>query len=481
MIDTAPSHLISIVLLAIIHLAVIVRSLLVESRNSYSRAAWLLILLLLPMVGIVAYTLFGEPWVARQFQRRARKVFRELERHEGAAEAVLQNVPNRFHAAFRVCERIGHWSVVGGNSATLAADSNAAIDSMVRDFDDARATIHISFYIWLTDHNGLKVVEALKRAAARGVTCRIMADAIGSRALIRSEYWQAMREAGVRLCVSLKMRRGLSVLEGSRIDLRNHRKIVVVDDRITYCGSQNCADPEFRIKPKFAPWVDIMMRFEGPVVRQNQLLFADAWMVEADENLSGAIAPAAERPAADGFPAIAFGTGPMSVKGAMSDAFVGILYGAQREVIISTPYFVPDPPLMEALISCARRGVETILVLPARNDSAAVGAMSRATYAELAEAGVKIFEFLGGLLHAKTLVADGEAALIGSANMDRRSLELNFENNILLYCRNTAAAIRDRQHAYLSNAREVSRGEMRKRPMRRILWQNLLTIFAPIF
>ncbi|HEX7749297.1 MAG TPA: PLDc N-terminal domain-containing protein, partial [Bordetella sp.] len=131
MIDTAPSHLISIVLLAIIHLAVIVRSLLVESRNSYSRAAWLLILLLLPMVGIVAYTLFGEPWVARQFQRRARKVFRELERHEGAAEAVLQNVPNRFHAAFRVCERIGHWSVVGGNSATLAADSNAAIDSMV--------------------------------------------------------------------------------------------------------------------------------------------------------------------------------------------------------------------------------------------------------------------------------------------------------------------------------------------------------------
>jgi cardiolipin synthase len=125
--------------------------------------------------------------------------------------------------------------------------------------------------------------------------------------------------------------------------------------------------------------------------------------------------------------------------------------------------------------------VETTLILPARNDSAAVGAMSRATYAELAEAGVKIFEFLGGLLHAKTLVVDGEAALVGSANMDRRSLELNFENNILLYCRNTAAAIRDRQHVYLSNAREVSRSDMRKRPLRRILWQNLLTIFAPIF
>jgi cardiolipin synthase len=480
--DTSLPHLIFITLLVVVHLAVMVRSLLVETRNTYSRAAWLLVLLLLPMIGVVAYVLFGEPWVARQFQRRARKVLRELAWHEGAdAAAVLQSVPDRFHAAFRVCERIGRWPVVGGNSATIAADSNAAIDSMVRDVDEARATVHISFYIWLTDRNGLKVVEALIRAASRGVTCRVMADAIGSRALIGSEYWRAMREAGVRLCVSLKMRRGLSFFEGSRIDLRNHRKIVVVDDRITYCGSQNCADPEFRIKPKFAPWVDIMMRFEGPVVRQNQLLFVDAWMVEAGEDLSGAVARSAALPAAGGFPAIAFGTGPMSAKGEMSDAFVGVLYGAEREAIISTPYFVPDLPLMEALISCARRGVETTLILPARNDSAAVGAMSRATYAELAEAGVKIFEFLGGLLHAKTLVVDGEAALVGSANMDRRSLELNFENNILLYCRNTAAAIRDRQHVYLSNAREVSRSDMRKRPLRRILWQNLLTIFAPIF
>ncbi len=458
------------------------RSLLVESRNTYSRAAWLLVLLLLPVIGVVAYALFGEPWVARQFQRRAKKVFRKLEWRGGIdAAAALQSVPERFHAAFKVCERIGRWPVVDGNKATIAADSNAAIDSMVRDFDDARQTIHISFYIWLVDHNGLKIVQALERAASRGVVCRVMADAIGSRALIASKYWRAMREAGVRLCVSLQMRRGLAFLQGSRIDLRNHRKIVVVDDRITYCGSQNCADPEFRIKPRFAPWVDIMMRFEGPVVRQNQLLFADAWMVEADEDLSGVAALPIAPPVAGGFPAIAFGTGPMSVKGEMSDAFVGVLYGAEREAIISTPYFVPDPPLMEALVSCARRGVQTTLILPARNDSAAVGAMSRATYAELVEAGVRVFEFLGGLLHAKTLVADGEAALVGSANMDRRSLELNFENNILLYCPDTAAAIRDRQHIYLTNAREVSRGDMRNRPMRRILWQNLLTIFAPIF
>src|SRR5699024_30523 len=119
------------------------------------------------------------------------------------------------------------------NSAILAADSNAAIESMVKDFDQARETIHISFYIWLADHNGRKVVEAVKRAAKRGVVCRVIVDGIGSRALIRSEHWAAMRNAGVRLCTSMKISHGLALVLGNRVDLRNHRKIVVVDNRIT--------------------------------------------------------------------------------------------------------------------------------------------------------------------------------------------------------------------------------------------------------
>jgi cardiolipin synthase len=151
--------------------------------------------------------------------------------------------------------------------------------------DAANDHVHVLFYIWLPDHNGLKVVEALKRAAARGVTCRAMADDLGSRTIIRSEHRQAMRAAG------RARRRGLPIgnpllrpLHG-RIDLRNHRKIVVIDDRITYCGSQNCADPEFLVKAKFAPWVDAVMRFEGPIARQNQFLFAADWMTYVDENL----------------------------------------------------------------------------------------------------------------------------------------------------------------------------------------------------
>ncbi len=476
------AHLLGIAVLTAVHVAVIVRALSVDDRDPYSRAAWVLLLMLLPGIGAAAYLLFGEPWLARRLLRRARTIARRLD-PLGASDApsALETIPDRFRATFRSCERLNRWAVAAGNRATLAADSDAAIDTIVRDIDAAQATVHLSFYIWLTDHNGLKVVEALKRAAARGVTCRVIVDAIGSRPLTRSPHWRAMRDAGVRTCASLRAPLGLAFIAGNRIDLRNHRKIVVVDGRVTHCGSQNCADPAFLVKAKFAPWVDVMLRFEGGVVRQNQLLFAGDWMEETGEDLSSLFADPGPPPAADGFPAIAFGTGPMSPKGSMSEVFTGLLYGAEREVVVSTPYFVPDPPLLAALVGCARRGVATHLIVPARNDSAIVGAISRATYPQLLAAGVAVFEFRGGLLHAKTVVADGIVALVGSANMDRRSLELNFENNVLLYSPAVAGEVRERQASYLAQSRPVTHEDLKHRSMLRRLGQNLLTILGPVF
>lgn len=477
-----PASTIWIVVYTIAHLTVIVRALVLPDREPVSRAAWVLILVFVPVAGIVAYLLFGEPWVARRFRRKARAAMVDLASGTCAdAPSALDAVPERFRSVFKACGRLGDGRSSGGNKATLAADSNAAIDAMVGDFDEARETIHISFYIWLADHNGLKVVDALRRAAARGVTCRVVADGIGSRSLIRSEHWETMRKAGVRLCTSMKLSLGLQLVFGSRIDLRNHRKIVVVDNRIAYCGSQNCADPEFRIKAKFAPWVDIMLRFEGPVVLQNQRLFAAGWMVETGEDpraLCGGPGPA---PMPEGFPAIAFGTGPMSPKGAMSDVFVSMLYAAEREVVISTPYFVPDAPLLAALTFCARRGVATTLILPARNDSWEVSAISKAHYPQLVEAGVRVFEFRGGLLHAKTLVVDRTVALVGSANMDRRSLDLNFENNTVLCSPEVSAEIRARQDAYLAAADEVSAAAVLRRPLPQQIWENVVTMFGPLF
>ncbi len=467
---------------AVLHVLVILRALLVDGRDPMSRAAWVLALLLLPGVGIGIYLLVGEPWLARRQRDRALAIFDMLAKHaaRAGAAAAREDIPERFRPAFRLCEALARCPTVRSNTARLAPDSNAAIAAMVEAIDGAAASVHISFYIWLADANGMRVVEALCRAARRGVACRVIADGIGSRALVRSAHWQAMRAAGVRLQSALPIARGPLVFLGNRADLRNHRKIVVVDNRLTFCGSQNCADPEFRIKPRFAPWVDIMLSFEGPVVLQNQLLFAADWMAQTGEDLTVLFATAPDAAAMGGFPAIAFGTGPDSPKGAMSDVFVAMLGAAEREVVISTPYFVPDAPVLAAIVSCARRGVVTRLILPARNDSWAVGAICRAYFPELLTAGVRVFEFHGGLLHAKTLVTDGAAALVGSANMDRRSMDLNFENNILLHSEATAQEIRRRQDDYLRASTEVLSERLGYRSIPRRLWENTLTMFSPV-
>ena len=198
---------------------------------------------------------------------------------------------------------------MGGTSARLTADSNAAVDKMVAEIDKAQEHVHLCFYIWLTDNNGLRVEDALKRAAARGDNCRAMADAVGSRAMIASQHWRDMKSAGVRLGVALPIGNPLLRPLQGRIDLRNHRKILVIDNAITYCGSQNCADPEFRVKPKYAPWVDAMMRFEGPIALQNQLVVASYWMTYVDEDIRDSL-PNMIPESEGGFRAQVIATGP---------------------------------------------------------------------------------------------------------------------------------------------------------------------------
>lgn len=476
-------HLFSLIAGVLIHAGLIVRVLLIEGRDPQSRLAWLMAILFLPIVGAVAYLIFGEPWVSSRFRRRANRVYKRLESQPMKAPGVqpLKQIPPHFWGAFRVCEALSQSTIADGNSVTLAPDANAAIAMMVDDIARAKDTVHISFYIWLTDNNGLKMVDAICSAAQRGVTCRIAADAIGSRTLIRSLYWGTMREAGAQLCASLSAPVGFGPLAPHRADLRNHRKIVVIDNTVTYCGSQNCADPAFLVKARFAPWVDIMLRITGPIAPQTQLIFASAWTVETGEDLAPSLAAAFPPNTTGDVSAIAFGTGPLSVKGGMSDAFCSLLYAAADEIVVSTPYFVPDPSLLAALVSAGRRGVATTLILPKRNDSRIIGAISRAFYAQLIAAGVRIFEYRGGLLHAKTLVVDHQVSLIGSANMDRRSLDLNFENNILLFSPAVSLTIRQRQDTYLAASHEIERLSVANRSVARRMAENIATMAGAFF
>lgn len=473
--------------LLIVHIVVvsacIVRILLRPHRDPTSRLAWMVVVLALPFAGVLAYILLGETNIGRRRVARLKKIFDGLPRPQTAsgwdAPENQPDLSDRVAPLFNVAESINGYAPTGGNRARLMQDSDATIDGMVADIDAATHHVHLMFYIWLTDTNGTKMVDALKRAAARGVTCRAMVDDLGSRDLVHSPQWKDMAAAGVHTASALKIGNPLVRVFDGRVDLRDHRKILVIDNRVTYCGSQNCADPAFLPKKKYAPWVDAVMRFEGPVVRQNQHLFASDWMANCDEDISDILRepmPAAE----PGFTAQVIGTGPTVRNSAMPEMFETLMYAARRELFITTPYYVPNGSLQAALCAAANRGIDTSIIFPARNDDFAVGATSKSYYLDLLAAGVKIYEYQKGILHTKSMTLDGNITLIGSANMDKRSFDLNYENNILLHDEALTADMRARQQDYLADCTPVGLQEVQAWPWTKRLWNNALAIVGPV-
>src|SRR5437588_11676066 len=467
----------------LVHLGVIARVILRPHRQPASRIALIVVMIVLSVIGILTYILLGETSIGRRRVSRLYAVLAvmpDLTKAPGMEAPNLQpKIPEPYAHLFRLGHSINGFEPVGGNCATLLPDSNATIESMVADIDASQDHVHLSFYIWLPDNNGLKVVEALQRAAARKVICRVMADGLGSRIMIESAHWKAMQAAGIQVATALPIGNLLLRPLRERIVLRNHRKILVIDNRITYCGSQNCADPEFLIKAKYAPWVDALMRFEGPIARQNQYLFASDWMAHVDEDIRELL----QRPLPPGelgFAAQVIGTGPTVRNSAMPEVFETLMYAARHQLFITTPYYVPDEAMQIALCASAYRGVETTIIFPARNDSFIVQAASRSYYADLLAAGVRIFEFEGGLLHTKSLTLDGEITLIGSANMDRRSFDLNYENNILFCDSALTAEMRRSQEAYLAQSHEVTAEMVAHWPITRRLWNNAIAMLGPV-
>ncbi|EPX79420.1 cardiolipin synthase [Litoreibacter arenae] len=473
------------VLLALHTLVVIAFTLRILLRDDLSppaRLAWFVVLTLVPFAGSLVYFLFGEVTVGKQAHAAQKTIQEQVQSGRLPApdyDKYLQtDLDPTYQPAFSYASSVNGFPATGGNTAELMADGTETRDRIVADIDSAQDHVHALYYIWLNDETGIALAEALMRAAQRGVTCRAMADGLGSRALIRSDLWQQMKEAGVQLAIALPLDRPVRTLLTSRIDLRNHRKITVVDGVTTYCGSRNSADPEFRVKAKYAPWVDIMLRFQGPVVAQNQLLFASDWMRATGEVLE----PAPPPPAANkgGFPALVTGHGPSERRTSTPQLFATLFGCARHSVTLSTPYFVPDAIVLEALNAAAHRGVDVTLIFPKVNDSWIVAAASRSFYRTLLEAGCTIHEYEGGLLHAKTLTVDGEVSLIGSSNLDLRSFDLNYENNILLHDAETTRKIGTRQSEYIAKSVQIDHSDVVKWPYHKRIWHNAIATIGPV-
>ncbi len=465
-----------------VQLAVLLRALLKPQREPASRIAWFFAILVLPVVGVVAYLLVGEARVSARRRALYAAIEARLLRPGGDPEAARELANGPYAAPFALARAVNGLPPTLGNRTTLALDSADALHGMIADIDAAKTSVHLCFYIWLADNTGLALRDALLRAAQRGVKVRVLADALGSRAFLRSEHWNALQAGGVDARMAAPVGGVLWTLIRGRVDLRNHRKQLIVDNRIAWIGSQNGADPEFRIKWRFAPWIDIMTRWEGPMARHCQFLFALDWMGEHGDDVTPLLAPEAPRALAAPHHATAqvIGTGPTQPYAAMTACFAQLVHAARTELVVTTPYFVPDEQLLFALTSAARRGVRTVLIVPRRNDSRIVAGASRSYYGALLAAGAEIHEFRPGLLHAKTMIADSAVGLIGSANLDRRSFELNFENMVLFADAELAGAIRARQDAWLAQSDRITKETVKAYSLPRRLWQNFLAMLSPL-
>lgn len=450
--------------------------LITRRKDPHAAAAWLTLVFAAPLPGIFAWWFIGLERLPR----------RRIRRRAGAPVSRGQRVarlgPYRHRAEtdpreadlLSLAGALGDFPLVRGNAVELIDGADAILPRLVADIDQATDHVHLLFYIYGDDATGEAVVQALVRAAARGVVCRLLVDHAGSAPFLRK------RAKGLRL-QGVHVQAGLPVsplrLLFARIDLRNHRKIAVIDGRTAYTGSYNVVDATYG-RTDLA-WIDAMVRLRGPIVAQLQDVFCEDWNYETQEELDDPrYMPAPETVGDVRIQAVP--SGPTAPTEAFMHLIVAALHGARERVVLTTPYFIPDAPVLLALQMAAARGVRVDLVVPRRADHRIVGMAGRAYFRDMLDAGVAVHRHRSAVLHTKSITVDDLFAVFGSGNLDVRSFYLNFELNLLMPGADVTRRVRDLQSSYLVECERLDPHTWRQRPWWQWVPENAAKLLSPI-
>lgn len=452
--------------------------------------AWLLLITSVPFLGALIYLLVGELWLPRrritQYNACRAKLEASIERIEGSWELRNHQLPQLARALNSQIHVPLGISALGGNTIGLYSTTHECFEALIEDIDRAQTSVYMLFYIWESQGGPERVIEALQRAAKRGVECRVLVDSAGSRVFARGQMANAMRKAGIVVVEAMPV--GLFRFLFSRIDIRNHRKIVTIDHRVAYTGSMNMVDPRFFHTGKdVGQWVDVMARVEGPAARVLDMTIALDWAVESElrpknrpQSLVESVSAAPPIESSGDIALQVVPSGPDQAPELIHDMLLTLIYNASERMVITTPYFIPSESMQTALTAAAMRGVEVTLVVPAKIDSFLVRHASKSYYDDLFEAGVKIMAYRGGLLHAKTVTADDSVALLGTVNMDKRSFWINFEISLFAYDSRIVDQLRALQEGYIRDSVPVDAKRWAQRGLGARLIQNTVQLMAPI-
>ncbi len=447
--------------------------------------AWMAMILSVPVLGILLYLFIGENRISKTYLRRGLAIRERYEEWRSSlceVDLASQSDINAWVVPIqRQAQSMAGFPPMEGNQLVLLTHYEPIFNAIIDDIERSQSSCHLEFYIWNAGGLADRLESALIDAAGRGVACRLLLDAVGSKPFLRSDSTKKLRAAGVEVAAVLPV--GLFGALFSRADLRNHRKVVVIDGEIGYTGSQNLVDPRyFKQESGVGQWVDAMMRLEGPVVEAMAGTFIQDWEIatgtgyryfsesrdlECFEHRGQVVAQLVP-------------SGPQPRPLAILQLVLSTIYAAQHELIITTPYFVPDESLLTALMSAAHRGVVVTLILPENNDSVLADYASRAVFDDLLAAGVRIAGFRGGLLHTKSITVDGEFSLFGSVNLDMRSLWLNFELSLFVYDVPMTAEIRALQLEYLRSSVMIDEGTRGDLSVSQRFLENAAHLLAPL-
>lgn len=440
-------------------------------RRPAASAGWLLLIMFLPIPGMIAFAIIGSPRFpasrVRRFQRLA--PYFTAVGHRLAAGS-LPHQPGPFTPVFALAHHLGHFPPVCGNAVGLIDDYDGMLDQLVADIAAARRYVLILVYIFADDDAGRRVAYALGDAVARGVDCRVMIDPIGSHRWRRA-IGRRLAEAGVATCWSLPFH----LLRGrTRRDMRNHRKLFVIDGRVGYAGSQNIVNKTFR---KGVVNRELVARVEGPLVAEMEAVIRGDWFMET------AILPQDDGPPvphAGDVQAQLLPSGAAYPLEGFESLLVWQIHSATRRVVLVTPYFIPDDGLVGAMRTAVARGVEVDVVISAVVDQRLVNLAQCSYYDELLGCGIRLHAFRHFLLHAKNVSIDGNLAIVGSSNVDLRSFELNEEVSLLLYGGAAVDALVALQDGYIANSVPLDLAAWRRRWVGRRFAENLARLISPL-
>ena len=455
-----------------------------KNRRPQTALAWLLAIWFLPYIGIILFLILGRARLPRARRRKQREINEYILDTTEGFDRVKRDPPwpPWLEPIVELNRKLGSMPLVGGNSARMWNDNTEALAAMTAEIRAAQKTVHCEFYILLLDEATADFFDALEEAHDRGVVVRVLLDHLGN-----AQYPGYRRTVKRLNKMGVQWRRMLpfrpSRAQFQRPDLRNHRKLLVIDGQVAFTGSQNVIETGYQRRKNHKRglhWKDYMARFEGPVVAGIDALFVTDWYSETNELLEREAAPA--RKTGDGdFDCQVVPSGPGFEGENNLRLFNSLVYAAQKKVILTSPYFVPDDSMLYAITTAAQSGLDVQLFVSEIGDQFLVFHAQRSYYEALLRAGVKIWLYAGPtILHSKHLTIDDQISVIGSSNMDMRSFSLDLEISVMVRGEQFLTELRAIEDANRAMSRQLTLDEWLSRPVWHRTLDNLARLTAAV-